>query len=245
MDKTLEKTIKAKVEVDSSELDKASSKPSKKDSKNKEKEEKSDNKKSHADGTFNLLKGNLAKQGFANASGNISIPKDQTALVNEMGEELIVRDGRWFTVKGGAQFTELKKGDIVFNHLQTRQLLRNGKITSSDNRGRMAYHDGTGTTGSGIPGWTYSSTDNKSKKKSSKSKKSSDKDKKKDSKQLIDWIERKLDVLQDKIDFTKAKFENLFSVRKKKNNLNTQIKQTTKLLNNRSEERRVGKECRL
>ena len=232
MDKTLEKTIKAKVEVDSSELDKASSKPSKKDSKNKEKEEKSDNKKSHADGTFNLLKGNLAKQGFANASGNISIPKDQTALVNEMGEELIVRDGRWFTVKGGAQFTELKKGDIVFNHLQTRQLLRNGKITSSDNRGRMAYHDGTGTTGSGIPGWTYSSTDNKSKKKSSKSKKSSDKDKKKDSKQLIDWIERKLDVLQDKIDFTKAKFENLFSVRKKKNNLNTQIKQTTKLLNN-------------
>jgi len=232
MGKTLEKTIKAKVEVDSSELDKASSKPSKKDSKNKEKEEKSDNKKSHAHGTFNLLKGNLAKQGFANASGNISIPKDQTALVNEMGEELIVRDGRWFTVKGGAQFTELKKGDIVFNHLQTRQLLRNGKITSSDNRGRMAYHDGTGTTGSGIPGWTYSSTDNKSKKKSSKSKKSSDKDKKKDSKQLIDWIERKLDVLQGKIDFTKAKFENLFSVRKKKNNLNTQIKQTTKLLNN-------------
>ncbi len=240
MGKTLEKTIKAKVEVDSSELDKADAKNSKKSTKKEPNSEakkkdtshsKSSN-KTFAGGTFNLLKGNLAKQGFANASGNISIPKDQTALVNEMGEELIVRDGRWFTVKGGAQFTELKKGDIVFNHLQTRQLLRNGKITSSDNRGRMAYHDGTGTTGSGIPGWTYSSTDNKSKKKSSKSKKSSDKDKKKDSKQLIDWIERKLDVLQDKIDFTKAKFENLFSVRKKKNNLNTQIKQTTKLLNN-------------
>jgi len=234
MDKTLQKTIKAKVEVDSSELDKVSSKPSKKDSKNKEKEEKSDNKKSHANGTFNLLKGNLAKQGFANASGNISIPKDQTALVNELGEELIVRDGRWFTVKGGAQFTELKKGDIVFNHMQTRQLLKNGKITSSNNRGKMAYNAGStngASIGSGIPGWTYSSSERKSQKKSSKSKKSSDKDKKKDSKQLIDWIERKLDVLQDKIDLTKAKFDNLFSVKRQKNNLTNQIEKTTKLLN--------------
>ena len=40
-----------------------------------------------------------------------------------------------------------------------------------------------------------------------------------------------MDVLQQKIDLTKAKFENLFTVKKQKNNLNNQIKQTTNLLN--------------
>lgn len=63
--------------------------------------------------------------------------------------------------------------------------------------------------------------------KSTKDKKS----KTKESKQEINWISRKLEVLQSKIDLTKAKFENLFSVDSKKNNLNTQISQTTKLLN--------------
>lgn len=53
----------------------------------------------------------------------------------------------------------------------------------------------------------------------------------KDSKQTIDWISRKLEVLQKNIDATKAKFDNLFSVKKKESNLNTQIKQTTALLN--------------
>ena len=51
------------------------------------------------------------------------------------------------------------------------------------------------------------------------------------SKQTIDWIERKLDVLQKKIDATKAKFENLFTLKDKKNNLNEQIKLTNSLLN--------------
>lgn len=51
------------------------------------------------------------------------------------------------------------------------------------------------------------------------------------SKQTIDWIERKLTVLQSKIDTTKAKFDNLFTLKSKKNNLATQIKQTTTLLN--------------
>lgn len=52
----------------------------------------------------------------------------------------------------------------------------------------------------------------------------------KDSKTTIDWIQRKLDVLQKKIDQTKAKFENLFTLKDKKNNLNEQIKLTQKLL---------------
>ena len=50
------------------------------------------------------------------------------------------------------------------------------------------------------------------------------------SKTTIDWIERKLTVLQNKIDLTKAKFENLFTLKGKKNNLSTQIAQTETLL---------------
>lgn len=54
--------------------------------------------------------------------------------------------------------------------------------------------------------------------------------KQKDTKQTIDWIERLLDVLQKKIDQTKAKFDNLFTVKSKKNNLTTQITLTKNLL---------------
>ena len=54
---------------------------------------------------------------------------------------------------------------------------------------------------------------------------------KEDSKTAIDWVSRKLEILQKNIDDTKAKFENLFTLKKKENNFNKQIKQTTKLLN--------------
>lgn len=58
-------------------------------------------------------------------------------------------------------------------------------------------------------------------------------------KQEIDWISRRLAVLQSRIDMTKARFENLFSLKTKKNNLNTQISQTTKLL--RAQEKSAAK----
>lgn len=48
----------------------------------------------------------------------------------------------------------------------------------------------------------------------------------KESRQEIDWLSRKLDTLQNKVDLLKTKFENLFSIGGKKNNLNQQIKQT-------------------
>lgn len=53
---------------------------------------------------------------------------------------------------------------------------------------------------------------------------------KSDTKQTVDWISRLLDVLQKKIDATKAKFDNLFTLKSKNNNLNTQINQTKVLL---------------
>lgn len=66
----------------------------------------------NANGTTNLYH----YSGNANASGDWGVSKNQTSLVNELGNELIVRDGRWHLIEGGAQFVPLKKGDIVFNH---------------------------------------------------------------------------------------------------------------------------------
>lgn len=47
----------------------------------------------------------------------------------------------------------------------------------------------------------------------------------KETKTAIDWISQSLKVLQQNIDLTKAKFENLFTVKAKKNNVKEQIKQ--------------------
>ena len=53
----------------------------------------------------------------AHAKGvNWAIENDETALVNELGTEGLVRDGRFYQIPGGAQYINLKRGDIIFNH---------------------------------------------------------------------------------------------------------------------------------
>lgn len=61
---------------------------------------------------------------------------------------------------------------------------------------------------------------------SSKSKSNS-----KDTKQEINWVERRLTRMQSIIDLTASKLKNLFKIDEKENNINKQIKQTTKLIN--------------
>lgn len=53
----------------------------------------------------------------------------------------------------------------------------------------------------------------------------------KKSKQEINWLERRLTRMQNIIDLTASKLQNLFSVNAKNSNLNKQIKQSTKLMN--------------
>lgn len=87
-----------------------------------------------ADGTFNA---------FADGSKNVSVTHKQNALVNELGEEGLVRNGKLIPIKGGARFIGLKRGDIIFNHRQMKELKKNGHTTG---RGRLigsAYADGT------------------------------------------------------------------------------------------------------
>ncbi len=53
----------------------------------------------------------------------------------------------------------------------------------------------------------------------------------KDTKQEIDWLSRRLTRMQSIIDLTASKLKNLFKIDEKENNINKQIKQTTKLIN--------------
>ena len=75
----------------------------------------------------------------AHASGNVALSQDENALINELGTESIIRDGRWFLVPGGMHVESLKKGDVVLNAKQTQDLLKSGKASG---RGK-AYADGT------------------------------------------------------------------------------------------------------
>lgn len=80
-------------------------------------------------GRFN--NGIIGRIGSAYAKGSVGESKDTTALTGELGQELVVRGNRFFTVgDNGAEFVNLKKDDIVFNHAQTQQLLSKGYTNS-------------------------------------------------------------------------------------------------------------------
>ena len=52
--------------------------------------------------------------------------------------EIIVRNGKFFTVgDNGAEFAHIQKGDIIFNHRQSEELLKNGYVTSGGGRARV------------------------------------------------------------------------------------------------------------
>ena len=92
----------------------------------------------------------------AYASGKWGLPNDQTALTGELGTEIVVRDGNWFTVgDNGAEFVNLKKGDIVFNHKQAQELLENGYVTSNKGRGHLVgFANGTAYSSGSTSGAT-------------------------------------------------------------------------------------------
>ena len=86
--------------------------------------------------------------GKAFKHGNWGTGDSGTALVGELGQEMVVRDGRFFTIgDNGAEFFQYKKNDIIFNAGQTKQLFEQGKITNGKTRGR-AFSGGWNATAS-------------------------------------------------------------------------------------------------
>lgn len=82
----------------------------------------------HASGTIS---------GFSHLKNGWKTKKDETALVGEVGTELVI-DGssnRWYTVgDNGAEFSHIPAGSVVFNSKQTRELFSNG-FTKSRGKG--------------------------------------------------------------------------------------------------------------
>lgn len=95
--------------------------------------------------------------GTAYAYGSLGATNTEEALMAELGPEIRVRGNRWELIgENGAEFTDVKKGDIIFNHKQTEQLLKNGHIPS---RGRAYAHGTSGTAFKDAIGTTLKETE--------------------------------------------------------------------------------------
>lgn len=89
-----------------------------------------------ANGTANA--NGTAQSGRSFAKGDWGIKGSGTALVGELGTEVLVRNGQYYTIgDNGAEFIKYRQGDIIFNHRQTEELFKNGKVTSGGGRGKM------------------------------------------------------------------------------------------------------------
>lgn len=99
----------------------------------------------HVSGTTNSLS-RIHKQGRACLNGDWGTKKSGRTLVGELGREIVVNShtGRWYTVgDNGAEFVDIPKDSIVFNHIQTQSLLDQGYVSG---RG-MALASGTALSG--------------------------------------------------------------------------------------------------
>lgn len=85
--------------------------------------------KGSVSGNTNTITGTSpAKGNVALAKGSNSKVVEGRTLMGELGPELVVAGGRYYTVgNNGAEFVDLPEDAIVFNHLQTKKLLGSNK----------------------------------------------------------------------------------------------------------------------
>ena len=178
--------------------------------------------------TFKRSYGGIA-DGTAHANGSWGAPKTETALTGELGPELLVRGNRWFTVgDDGAEFTQIKKGDIIFNHKQTEQLLKNGYVTG---RGK-AYAAGTAYVFGGSTHKKYNFDDTSGSERKGSSFSSSADDAKDQFEELFDWIEVRLEEINKQLDLRNAKLDNSVGFAKQNAVINEMLDLNEKLYNN-------------
>lgn len=166
--------------------------------------------------------GTVHVNGSAYNKGSFGAPKTETALVGELGPELLVRNGRWTTVgEDGAEFAQVKKGDIIFNHKQTEDLLSKGYVTG---RGKALA---SGTAYAGL--WQPANGSGSGKGSSSSS--SAD-DAKDQFEELFDWIEVRLEEINEDLSFKNARLENSVGYSKQNAVVNEMLDLNEKLYDN-------------
>lgn len=210
----------------------------------------------------NFAQGTARASGSARAKGtdlfpsNWKLKRPELALTGELGPEMVVRGNEWFLVgEGGAEFNQLKKGDIVFNHQQTEDLLHRGStfgrgkarlkgtlpeeglalVTGSFSFRKYQTSNWSGGSGSSGSGSSSSRTEaSYNYNGSGGSSGSSDED---DFRETVDWVEKELDRLQRKIDQTAITAESAYKTFSERNKaLASEYDQIT----NKMEENRKG-----
>lgn len=170
----------------------------------------------YAPGGIVGVDGTAHAYGNAYQDGSWGAPRTEDALVGELGPEIIVRNGRWFTVgENGAEFTQVRRGDIIFNHKQSKSLLSNGYVTG---RGKMkggssAFAGGTAYAGSVHP-WTgginikddWNNLSDVSNSLSNAAE--SVEDAAEEFEEVFDWVEVRLEEINEKLDLMNANLEN-------------------------------------
>lgn len=173
---------------------------------------------------------NVMFDGTAHATGNWGLPQsEKDSLVGELGMETVVdpKTGRYYTVgDNGAELVDLPKNAIVFNHLQTEQLFKNGHISSRGkalaegnahvtivpNYTTPTYYNGASSSNF----WTdwsnaiYDASDSISDAADSVSD-AADK-----FEEVFDWFEVLLEEIEDNISLMNAKLENTVGISAKK-----------------------------
>lgn len=174
------------------------------------------------------VNGTANASGTAHANGKWGNPKRQTVLIGELGREIVVdpNTGRWRTYgDNGAEFADIPKNAIVFNHLQSESLLERGFVTGRGTIKGGAFASGTAfVTGGGKKGAnsgdsytaTTTTTTTKTGTKSTTGKTSTAKTKK-DGQEFVDWIERAIKKVQQKIQKFQTVADNIYKSFKDRN----------------------------
>lgn len=169
-------------------------------------------------------------RGTAHASGNWGLPtSEHDSLVGELGPEIVVNPytGRYYTVgDNGAEFVDLPRGAIIFNHKQTEGLLKNGHIAS---RGK-AYAEGNahltifaqGSSknqweGTGYDGPDDSTYDLSEALDNVVDSVESASDAADEFAEIFDWIEVRLEEINEQLDLMNAQLENAGNYASKNN----------------------------
>lgn len=153
--------------------------------------------------------GTAHANGTAFAQGDWGTKENGVALGGELGQELVVRNGKFFTIGDkSAEFFKYQKGDIIFNAAQTKEIFEKGKITHGTGRGKAlaegtAFSRGSGrfTSGGKTKRTTSGGGGNSSSKSGSgssggKSGGSSSSSSSKNDKENFDWIAVAIDRLE-------------------------------------------------
>lgn len=178
--------------------------------------------------------GTAGATGSAFSRGNWGIDGSGIALGGELGQELVVRDGRFFTIGDkGAEFFRYKKNDIIFNAAQTESLFKYGGIKGANPRGKMlasgsAFAEGTHKSGKAFanthiegvsvldymspseaatPSVAYTTPKTTTPKTTPKD---TPKETKKEFEEVFDWVERKIENLEKTLERLGNTADNVF-----------------------------------